>query len=74
MKSKHTIDLHGVKHSDVEIILENFFFWENPSSKQVVEIITGRSSTMQKIVINWLDSHEYSYYIPAYNIGTVYVN
>jgi len=26
MKPKLKLDLHGVKHQDVELILENFFF------------------------------------------------
>ena len=29
MKPKLTLDLHGVKHQDVELMLENFFLWEN---------------------------------------------
>lgn len=74
MKSKLTLDLHGVKHQDVELMLENFFFWENQTPTQLVEIVTGKSPTMQKIVTQWLDSNDFSYYIPAYNLGTIYVN
>ena len=74
MKPKLKLDLHGVKHQDVELILENFFFWENQLSKQLIEIIIGKSTVMQKLVIKWLDSNEFSYYIPAHNVGTIYVN
>ena len=74
MKSKTKIDLHGVKHQDVEYILENFFLWENRHQKQLIEVITGRSPQMQQIVTKWLDKYEFSYYIPAYNTGTIYVN
>lgn len=74
MKPKLKLDLHGVKHQDVEIMLENFFFWENQSPTQLVEIITGKSPIMQKIVIKWLDFQKFSYYIPAHNVGIIYVN
>ena len=74
MKPKLKLDLHVVRHQDVELMLENFFFWENQSPTQLVEIITGNSIAMQKLVVKWLDSNEFSYYIPASNIGTIYVN
>jgi len=74
MKRKLKLDLHGVKHQDVELILENFFFWENQSPTQLIEIILGNSPAMQKFVTKWLDSNEFSYYIPASNVGIIYVN
>jgi DNA-nicking Smr family endonuclease len=74
MKPKLKLDLHGVKHQDVELILENFFFWENQSPTQLIEIIPGNSPAMQKFVTKWLDSNEFSYYIPVSNVGIIYVN
>jgi DNA-nicking Smr family endonuclease len=74
MKPKTELDLHGVKHQDVEHTLENFFLWETKNQKQLIEVITGRSPQMQQIVTKWLDKYEFSYYIPAYNTGVVYVN
>ncbi len=74
MKPKAELDLHGVKHQDVEHTLENFFLWETKNQKQLIEVITGRSPQMQQIVTKWLDKYEFSYYIPAYNTGVVYVN
>ena len=74
MKPKLTLDLHGIKHQDVELMLENFFFWENQSSTQLVEVITGNSTAMQKLVVKWLVHNEFSYYIPSNNLGIIYVN
>lgn len=74
MKPKFVLDLHGVKHQDVEHTLENFFLWENNIISQSIQVITGNSSDMQKVVCKWLDSNEFSYYIPTHNTGTIYVN
>ena len=74
MKPKTELDLHGVKHQDVEHTLENFFLWETKNQKQLIEVITGRSPQMQQIVTKWLDKYEFSYYIPAHNTGVIYVN
>ena len=52
MKPKLKLDLHGVKHQEVELTLENFFFWENQSPTQLIEIVTGNSTTMQNLVVN----------------------
>ena len=74
MKPKVELDLHGIKHQDVEHTLENFFLWENKTQKQLISVVVGRSPQMQNIVTKWLDKYEFSYYIPAYNTGVVYVN
>lgn len=67
-----TLDLHGTKHSEVISKLSRYLFWEKPGWSQY-KIITGDSSKMRKIVIKWLEDHEYSYYIPEYNIGEIQV-
>lgn len=74
MKPKFVLDLHGIKHQEVEHALENFFLWENNVISQSIQVITGNSSDMQKLVCKWLDSNEFSYYIPSHNTGTIYVN
>jgi len=45
-----TLDLHGVKHVDVERLVENFILLNEPP----LSIITGNSQRMQEIVINKL--------------------
>jgi len=68
-----TLDLHGIKHSEVESKLTRYFFWEKPGHKQYT-IITGNSSQMKQIVQEWLVRHEYSFYIPAHNLGEIQVS
>lgn len=67
-----TLDLHGYTHSQVEDKLSQFLFWEKPGCKQYT-IITGNSKKMQQIVTHYLEKHEYSYYIPAHNLGEIQV-
>tara|TARA_R110000737_G_scaffold218552_1_gene234816 strand:- start:334 stop:534 length:201 start_codon:yes stop_codon:yes gene_type:complete len=45
-----TLDLHGVKHVDVERLVENFVLLNEPP----LIIITGNSQRMSEIVINKL--------------------
>ena len=68
-----TLDLHGIRYAEVEHKLTQFFFWESPGYKNYT-IITGNSSQMQAIVKEWLVKHEYSYYIPAHNLGEIQVS
>lgn len=67
------LDLHGVRHVDVVNKLNRYFFWEKPGWKQYT-IITGNSNEMKKIVIKWLQDHEYKYYIPSHNLGEIQVS
>ncbi len=46
-KPKAELDLHGIKHQDVEHTLENFFLWENKTQKQLISVVVGRSPQMQ---------------------------
>ena len=65
-----TLDLHGIKHTEVEDKLTRYFFWEKPGHNQYT-IITGNSKKMQELVFKWLDKYEYKYYIPSYNLGEI---
>ncbi len=51
-----TLDLHGVKHAEVEEKLTSYFFWEQPGHKQYT-IITGNSTKMKGIVFEWLNKY-----------------
>jgi hypothetical protein len=64
------LDLHGVPHADVEMFLENFFFLGD-----IVQgtVITGNSKEMKNIVLDWLDQHDFHYYVPTGNSGRVEV-
>ena len=48
------LDLHGVRHNDVERLVENFVLLNEPP----LTIITGNSYRMQEIVISTLTNHE----------------
>lgn len=69
----NTLDLHGLKHSEVVDRLSQFLFWECPGYQQYT-IITGNSKRMQQVVMEWLDNHEYCYYIPAHNLGEIQIS
>lgn len=65
------LDLHGVPHSEVVDKLHNFYFWENHSDSI---IITGKSDTMKKIVIDWLEDNDYIYNVSFSNPGRINVS
>lgn len=48
-----TIDLHGIKHADVEKVLEDFF----ADYKGPYRIITGNSIRMKELVTQMLDKN-----------------
>ena len=51
------LDLHGVKHEDVERLLENFIFLNNPP----LTIITGNSDYMRTMLEKFCSKHKISY-------------
>ena len=69
MKNK-TLDLHGIKHSQVEDQLIEFLFVKGANP---CVIITGNSQRMRDIVLEFLDYHNYNYYIPSHNLGEIQV-
>ena len=72
MKRKTTLDLHGVKHADVEDKLIDFFFWHGFDHKEI-NIVTGNSQKMQELVMDFLDKYEFKYYISSHNLGEIVV-
>ena len=52
-----TLDLHGVKHEEVERLLENFILLNNPP----LLVITGNSSYMQSTLMDFCAKHKISY-------------
>jgi len=72
MKKKITLDLHGVKHTNVEDKLIDFFFWQGFDHKGA-SIITGNSSKMQEIVMDFLDEYDFKYCISSHNLGEIII-
>jgi len=65
-----TLDLHGIRHHEVELLVENFVLLQDPP----VKIITGKSPIMQKLVIGVLDRHDFSWdYESFWNLGAIVV-
>ena len=48
------LDLHGIRHEDVDRLVENFVLLNEPP----LTIITGNSDRMRQIVINTLMIHD----------------
>ena len=65
-----TLDLHGIKHHDVEDVLIDHFFWKGNVNTVV---ITGNSTQMKNIVVEWLEENDFSYFIPSINSGRIEV-
>jgi hypothetical protein len=66
---KNRLDLHGIKHADVDILVEDFVL----TNKTPMTIITGNSETMRKKTISILDDHEFKWMIMAHNLGEIIV-
>ena len=63
------LDLHGVRHSDVDIIVEDFILkYDTP-----LYIITGNSKIMKDKVILILDIHNFKWIIKSHNLGEIIV-
>ena len=50
---KNILDLHGIRHDDVERLVENFVLLNEPP----LTIITGNSDKMSGIVLSTLSKH-----------------
>jgi len=70
---KRTLDLHGIKHSEVSRMIDQFL-WEQIQKKSTsVEIITGNSNTMKEIVKKSLTDYDFDSYVEVYNQGKIIV-
>ena len=65
-----TLDLHGVRHSQVDEVTRSFLnFIELPC-----QIITGNSEKMKSIVCSVVEEYEWFYYEKdSYNYGTLII-
>ena len=63
------LDLHGLKHLEVEDEVEDFILTVNTPFK----VITGNSEEMRRMVKNLLDHYEFVYHTPAHNAGEIIV-
>ena len=65
-----TLDLHGLRHYEVDRVVENFVLMQDLP----VKIITGNSPTMQSICNEVLERHDLAWeYESFYNLGAIVV-
>ena len=57
MSKLKKLDLHGIRHEDVDRLVENFVLLNNPP----IRIITGNSNRMTELVVDVLDRHNITY-------------
>lgn len=62
-KEERKLDLHGVKHADVERMVQNYIHL----TPYPHDIITGNSAEMHRIVKAVLDEHEFIYEVGDIN-------
>ena len=56
---ENRLDLHGVKHENVQPIVDKFLFEAMNKKKDRVYIITGNSDEMKRIVINVVKDYKF---------------
>ena len=61
------LDLHGIRHSEVDRLVENFILLE----RLPLTIITGNSDFMRKIVMDKCKHHDF--YCEQWDSGTIKV-
>jgi DNA-nicking Smr family endonuclease len=67
------LDLHGVKHSEVQKTLDNFLFENMTNNIKQVEIITGLSDQMKNLVKKVLIEYNFDYEEDLKNKGKINV-
>ena len=68
------LDLHGTKHSEVQRILENFLYQHIQKETKEIEIITGNSLHMKKLVNDVLSDYDMTSRESWGNFGILIVN
>lgn len=64
-----TLDLHGVKHADVDVMVEDFIL----NHETPMYIIIGNSNVMRDKVLKILLKHDFKWVIKSHNLGEIVV-
>mgnify|MGYP000686697994 FL=1 len=73
MTNVPTLDLHGVKHEDVALIVEEWaIMWDYRVLGFQGKIITGNSTKMKTLAVTALKKHNFDYQIMT--DGSILVN
>ena len=70
----YEIDLHGLTHKQAITKVEEYLLLNSVKNIVEVKLITGNSSILQNKLIKLCDRYNFSYYIPAHNMGEMYVS
>tara|TARA_B100000131_G_scaffold223344_1_gene214892 strand:- start:318 stop:515 length:198 start_codon:yes stop_codon:yes gene_type:complete len=62
------LDLHGVRHDDVDRLVENFILLNNPP----LTIICGNSDKMKSLVKDVLDRHDINWDMWSHNTYKIF--
>ena len=76
MKKKqiNEIYLHGIRHQKALDLVSQTLYRNQLQGSFTLTIITGNSSYLQKIIFEEiLESSQYKYYIPTWNLGQIIV-
>jgi hypothetical protein len=65
------LDLHGIKHHEVSIKVEDFIL--KNQYRLPLKIITGNSKRMQVLCFEVIERHDFGYYVPSDNLGQIIV-
>ena len=65
-------DCHGKTYYEVEDMFENWLLLNQ--HKMPLEVITGDSEQMRKIIKKYLNKHNFSYNVPYWNNGMIVIN
>lgn len=67
-----SLDLHGVIHSEVHLILENYVLCRQ--AYLPLKIITGNSEKMKKLVVDFLNNYKFKFIMgDKFNKGFIVV-
>jgi DNA-nicking Smr family endonuclease len=70
---KGTLDLHGIKHKDVQKMVDEFMWDQIQKKSSSVEIITGNSDQMKLVVKESLIDYNLNPYEEIFNQGKIIV-
>ena len=69
----HTLDLHGLKHSDVETNLESWLIMEYNQFNFPLVVITGNSKRKKQLVYQASEKQEFKYRVHPTNPGALII-
>mgnify|MGYP001061117977 FL=1 len=69
----NTLDLHGLRHSDVETYLESWLIMEYNKSNFPLVVITGNSKRMKQLVYKASDKQKFLYKEHPTNPGAIII-